>query len=179
MSQRTIARRYARALAETLPDAPSLRRMEEELVAVAGLLVEEPELRELLTGPRLPVAAREETASKALASAGASDACRNFVGLLIRRYRLGIASEIAEEFSRVVRDRLGIVDAEVVSARPLGAELEGETRAALAKLTGREVRARFRVDPGVLGGLVARVGDMVYDGSIRGRLSRLRERITT
>ena len=177
MSQRTIARSYARALTDTLPDAPALRRMEEELAALARLLREDEELREFLIGPRLPMSVRSRAAEEVLAAAGASAECRRFAGLLVRRYRLGIASKIAEEFSALVREQLGIVDAEIVSARSLGSRLEEEARAGLAKLTGREVRARFRVDPTVLGGLRAQVGDTVYDGSIQGHLKRLREHI--
>ena len=90
---------------------------------------------------------------------------------------MGLAALIAEEFSMVVRDRLGIVDAEVTSAMPMDEAMQERTRAALAHLARKEVRASFNVDPSLVGGLRARIGSTIYDGSVRGRMDRLRERI--
>jgi F-type H+-transporting ATPase subunit delta len=177
MSLRTIARSYARAFSDTLPDAAALRRAEAELLELGRALRASDELREFLAAPLVSQELKRETVDKILGAAGASSACRRFVALLVARHRALLAPEIAEELSALVRERLGIVDAEVVSARPLDAGLETQARAALARLTGSEVRATFRVDPAIVGGLRARVGTTIYDGSLRRQLDRMRQRI--
>ena len=179
MSQRSIARSYARALADTLGDDASFRKVEGDLLGFAKALEEYAELREFLVGPLVPLERRKKAAEAVLEAGGADPATRNFVGLLLTRHRAGLLDEIAEEFSDLVCDRLGIVDAEVTSARPLSRDFQDKTRAALARLTRREVRADFRVEPRMLGGLKAKVGTTVYDGSVRSRLDRLRDRMSS
>lgn len=175
MSLRSIARTYARAFADTVPDPAALRKIEGELHAFGLSVRTTAELRDFLVAPQIPAELKQEAVEKILSGAGATPETRRFARFLIERHRAVLAPEIAEEFSGLVRERLAIVDAEVVSARPLGPGLEEKARAALARVTGREVRAAFRVDPAVLGGVRARVGTTIYDGSLRGRLDRLRE----
>jgi F-type H+-transporting ATPase subunit delta len=151
-----------------------LERHESELIALGGAVRSNPELREYLAAPQLPPELKRDAIEKILQGAGASTELLGLARLLVERHRILLAPEIAEEFSALVRERLGIVDAEVVSARPLGATVQDKVREALGRRTGRKVRAAFRVDPTVLGGLSARVGTTIYDGSLRGRLDRLR-----
>ena len=178
MSQRSIARSYARALADTLQGDAALRRVEADLAGFVGAMQAHDELREFLTGPLVPLERRVQAAHAVLKAGRAGTATRNFVTLLLERHRAGLAGEIAEEFSALARERLGILAAEVTSARPLSKQTQDKARASLARLTRSEVRAEFRVDPKLLGGLRTRVGSTVYDGSVRGRLDRLRDRMT-
>lgn len=177
MSLRVIARRFAVALADTLPEEDDLRRVEEEVAAFADALERFPELRTYLLGPLMPQERKRKAADAVLASMDASPRCRDFVRLLVDRHRVGLASQIAEEFSAAVRERLGIVEAEVTSAHRLAQRQRDRIRKALARLVSGEVRASFQVDPSLLGGLRARVGSTIYDGTVRGRLERLRERL--
>ncbi|MGD8376315.1 MAG: ATP synthase F1 subunit delta [Acidobacteriota bacterium] len=176
MSLRAIARNYARALSDTLPEVDLVRRVEAELTELARAFHDTPELRTFLAGPLVPRERKRKAADELLSSAGASKETIGFVRLLIDRHRIGLMEEVAEEFSEIAQERLGVVDAEVVSAKPLSEELRTRTVRSLGRLTGREVRARFRTDPSVLGGIRTRVGDTIYDGSLRGRIDRLRER---
>lgn len=176
MSLRSVARNYARALADTLPDEAAVRRLEGELNQLAAVLAGDEEIRRFLAGPLVAIDRQRAVADQVLAGAGASTSLRNFVRLLIDRHRMNLLDEVAEEFSAMARERLGIVDAEVTSALPLSDEMKERARASLKRITGRDVRAEFQVDPEVLGGLRARVGSTIYDGSVRGGLERLRSR---
>ena len=173
---RKIARNYAWALADTLPDDAAVRRLEGELNQLATVFAEDEEVRRFLAGPLISSDKKIEVTEQALASA--STELRRFVRLLIERHRMNLLAEMAEEFSVIAADRLGIVDAEVVSALPLSDDLKERTRASLKRITGREVRAEFHVDPKVLGGVRARVGSTIYDGSLRGRLEQMRTRFS-
>ena len=98
--------------------------------------------------------------------------------MLIDHRRIGIIGEIREAFEQQVDERLGFARAEVTSATPLdhrvGANLESE----LSRLTGKRMRLRFDVDPALIGGVVARIGSTVYDGSVRGELLQLGRKLT-
>jgi F-type H+-transporting ATPase subunit delta len=177
MSLRSIARNYARALSETLAADDAVRRMEEELGALARAVGEVPELGEFLAAPHVPADAKLQVAERVLAGCGASKETRALVRLLIGRRRFGLLREVAEEFSGIARERLGLVDAEVISAVPLGDAVRSRATKALERLTRRRVRATFRVDPAVLGGIRARVRDTIFDGSVQGRLERLRAHV--
>ncbi len=177
MSQRVIARRFALALSDSVPQEDPLRAVEGELTQFAAAVSEVPELHEYLAGPLIPLAQKREAANKVLDLAGASQRTKDFVQVVLQRHRAGLIGVIAEEFSAVVRERLGIVDAEITSATPLDDEMKARSQKALAKLARKEVRASFQVDPSLVGGLRARIGSTIYDGSIRGRLDRLREQI--
>jgi F-type H+-transporting ATPase subunit delta len=177
MSQRVIARRFALALSDSIGEDDGLRGVEGELGRFAAAVEQVPELYEYLVGPLVPAARKREAAASVLESLGASSSCRDFVLLLLDRHRVGLVSIIAEEFSSTVRERLGIVEAEITSAVPLDEEMQERTRQALARLARREVQASFQVDPSLVGGLRARIGSTIYDGSVRGRMQRLRDRI--
>jgi F-type H+-transporting ATPase subunit delta len=177
MSQRVIARRFAMALADSIPEREALRNMESELGNLAASLDQVPELREFLVGPLIPLDKKRAALRSVAAALGATDRCRDFALLLLERHRIDLAAIIAEEFSTTVRERLGIVDAEIASATPLDETTKAKAREALARLAGSEVRATFEVDPFLMGGLKARIGSTIYDGSVRGRLDRLREQI--
>ena len=177
MSLRTVARSYARAFFDTLQDPSALERHESELSALGGAVRSSRELREFLAAPQLPPEMKRNAIEKILQGTGAGGECLRLARFLVERHRILLAPEIAQEFSALVRERLGIVDAEVVSARPLAETVQEKVRQALGRRTGRKVRAAFRVDPTVLGGLRAQVGTTIYDGSVRGRLGRLRDHI--
>ena len=172
-----MARSYARAFLDSLQETSALERHEGELAALGDAVRSNLELREFLAAPQLPPALKRDAVEQILQAAGAGAEPRGLARLLVERQRILLAPEIAEEFSTLVRERLGIVDADVVSARPLEAAVQEKVREALGRRTGRKVRAAFRVDPGVLGGLRAQVGTTIYDGSVRGRLDRLRDHL--
>src|SRR5208337_810031 len=98
---------------------------------------------------------------------------RNFTYVLIDHRRIAIIGEIREAFELHVDERLGFARAEVTSAAPLDHRVSANLEAELSRLTGKRMRLRFDVDPALLGGVVARIGSTVYDGSVRGGLRQL------
>lgn len=99
------------------------------------------------------------------------------VALLVERRRVDLLPRIVDAYRRLLYARRDIVEAEVTSAAPLTDPERDALRERLARLTGRRVEVREQVDPGLLGGLVVRIGDRFYDASVRGRLERLRNRL--
>jgi F-type H+-transporting ATPase subunit delta len=100
---------------------------------------------------------------------------RNLLAVLINNDRIGHVGEVAEAYRAELQERLGIRQAEVVTARELGEVERGLLVVEIGKLAGSRVEASFKLDKSILGGTVVRIGSTVYDGSVRGRLERLRE----
>jgi F-type H+-transporting ATPase subunit delta len=101
----------------------------------------------------------------------------NFLRLLLTNGRLHQLDPMLQAVHRELDTRAGIVAAEIVSARALAADQREALERQLADATGRRVRLQFRIDPTILGGLVARIGSTVYDGSIRNQLTQLRQQM--
>src|SRR5262249_23169915 len=135
------------------------------------------ELRNLLASPAVGKADKRGVAEKLAGRLAAGPAVRNFLFVVIDHQRTRLLPEIFEAFGRVVRERQGIAEAEVISPSPLDEGQKREMTRALERLTGKKVQARFSIDPQLLGGAAVRVGDTIYDGSLRSRLNELRERL--
>ena len=175
------ANRYAHALVDIVlstgsalkpEDAVAQLRAVEEAVAGSG------ELRTALLTPAIQNSRKRAVMARVMDRTGGSTLIRNFVYVVIDHRRIGILADIREAFELLLDERLGFARAEVTSAAQLdqrrGAGLESE----LSRLTGKRMRLRFDVDPDLLGGVVARIGSKVYDGSVRGQLQQLRRRLT-
>jgi F-type H+-transporting ATPase subunit delta len=102
---------------------------------------------------------------------------RNFLYVLIDHRRIAALSGIIDSFELIVDDRLGFARAEVAAAREMGEPQRAALNAVLERLTGRRIRMRLTVDEGLIGGVVARIGSTVYDGSVRGQLASLGRRL--
>jgi F-type H+-transporting ATPase subunit delta len=135
------------------------------------------DLRSVLASPAIS-ATRKRLVIKSIASAlGASTVIRNFVLVLSDRRRAAALAEVLDAFEKALDARLGFVGAEVRSAFELTDRQREQLSAQLGKLAGAQVRMRFTVDPDLIGGVAARIGSTVYDGSVRGQLAELRERL--
>jgi F-type H+-transporting ATPase subunit delta len=108
-----------------------------------------------------------------------SPIARNFLFVLIDHRRIALLGAILHSFELIVDERLGFARAEVSSPRELTETQRGAINAQLERLTGKRVRMRFAVDPALIGGVVARIGSTVYDGSVRGQLQTLGRRLST
>jgi len=175
-----VAYRYAQALADIVMASGSVLKPEEavsQLRAVEVLIAESPELRTALETPAIPTSRKRAVMAKLLERTGASHVIRNFVYVVIDHRRIASISDIREAFELKVDERLGLVRAEVSSAAPLSAAQTAELEAELARLTGKRMRLRFDVDPSLVGGVVARIGSTVYDGSVRGELRELGKKL--
>jgi F-type H+-transporting ATPase subunit delta len=136
------------------------------------------ELREFFLDPSFPLEQKVEFLDKLNARLKMAQQTRNFVAVLIRNDRIVGLDDIVRELRREINQRLGISEAKVTSARKLDDQERKELEKHIAELTGGTVEAEFDEDSSLLGGAVVQVGSTVYDGSVRGRLDRLREELT-
>jgi len=172
----TVARNYAEALLATARRHDVVERCGELLDAVAGVLAGDPALRGVFMSPRIAKAAKQRLVERALRRVAPAPFVR-FLQAIVQRSRQGMIGEIAAEYERLVDAHLGRVHAVVATARPADAALQKAVTERLEKVFGRTVRAHFRADPALLGGVVVRSGDRVFDGSLRRKLGLLRQRM--
>jgi F-type H+-transporting ATPase subunit delta len=170
-----LARRYARALLELASEKRIEDKVLEEMGAFAEAFHESKELREALVSSMVPVQVRRGVLDDVLKRIMASDLTRRFLVLLERKGRLVGVEDIHRSFKRMVDDRLGRVDAEVVTPTPLGTLELAALKKNLEKLTGRQVVLVQKVDRSMIGGVITRVGHLVYDGSISSFLEEARQ----
>jgi F-type H+-transporting ATPase subunit delta len=174
-ASRSSARRYAEAAFEIASADGTLDEWLRDLNTAAGA-VGQPTAERLLGNPAVAVAVRVKAADDALGTQ-ISEKALNLVRLLIRRGRIELLPQVARRYEELYERQKGIVRATITSAAPLD---DAELRAIQAKLsetTGGTLRTVVNVDPSLLGGVIVRIGDRMIDGSVRGRLERLRNRI--
>lgn len=164
---------YADALFGMAVAEGQLERVEGDLYALARAVEGSPELTDALSDPRVP-SDRLETLISELLADRASPVTREAVGLLIRMGRLDDLVEIADRLAEKAALSRGRQIAEVRSVVPLGPETVERLEGVLSGVVGHPVEVRTVVDPEVLGGLVARVGDLVVDGTVRSRMNQVR-----
>ena len=171
MKNVTIARNYAEAL------FAAGDRFNEILDAVAGAVEADERIKTVLESPRVSKAAKGKILERALKGEAPVEFVR-FLQAVVRRGRQGLLAEIAQEYQVLLDEKLNRVHAGVTLVR-LEAGHPDLAAERLTKALGREVRAYFRSDPRILGGVVVRVGDRIFDGSVRRRLTALQRRMLT
>lgn len=173
----TAPRRYAEAAFELALRDGAVEARRRDLDLAASTLAGSPELERVLANPAIPFTRRREVAERVFA--GLADQPRNLILLLLRRGRIEELPRVAAEFRRLDDDRQGIAHAVATSALPLAAPEVTALTSRLEQMTGRRIALATQVDPDLLGGVVVRVGDRLIDGSVRGRLERLRARLAS
>ena len=172
MKSVTVARNYAQALfAAGDQHGPVLD-------AVAGAIQADARIATALESPRVSKAAKSQILERALKGEAPREFVR-FLQAVVRRGRQGLLAEIAQEYQGLLDQKLNRVHAGVTLASEADARTQKQVVERLTKALGREVRAFFRADPRILGGVVVRVGDRIYDGSVRRRLTALQRRMLT
>jgi len=175
------ANRYARALVDVVLAPGSALKPEDavaQLRTVVQTIADSDELRTALLTPAIQNSRKRAVMGRLLQQLHISNLIRNFVYVIIDHRRVAIMPEIQEAFELLLDERLGFVRAEVTSAEPLDPRRTSEIESELASLTGKRMRLHFAVDKALLGGLSARIGSKVYDGSVRGQLEQLRRQLT-
>lgn len=173
MRSETIARNYAEALFELAGlQKNALERYGELLDAVAHGIAAVPKAQSVLMSPRVTKAQKAGLLAAALK--GAPKDFVLFLQAVVRRGRQGLFSEMAAEYQALLDQKLNRVRAAVTVARPVDEKLRREIAKRLTEVIGKEVLPQFHEDPEVLGGIIVRVGDRVFDGSIRRRMTMLR-----
>jgi F-type H+-transporting ATPase subunit delta len=175
-----FAARYARAFADVVVDAQlNPAEVEQQLNDFAVTLAGSKDLKEVLLNPSIPVRQRVSILDAVNGRVGGGPKVRNFLAVLISHERLSSLAEILNEYRLEMNRRSAISDAEVVSARPLGEQERSALAGHVAELAGTRVNATFREDKSLIGGVIVRIGSTIYDGSVRGRLERLKERLVS
>ncbi|HUO78981.1 MAG TPA: F0F1 ATP synthase subunit delta [Steroidobacteraceae bacterium] len=175
----TIARPYARAAFEHAHESQSLAAWS-QLLAAGAAVAATPGADALFGNPRVSAAELIELVAGVATESGAAVGAdgRNFLGVLAHEHRLALLPEIAAQFEARRAEVENQLDVEITSAVALTDAQRAAFRAALGKRFGRNVRLAEQVDPTLVGGAVVRAGDMVIDGSLRGRLARLEQQIS-
>ena len=176
-ARKSTARRYAEAAFQIAERDDNVDAWLDQLRVIVSALSDESLVRRL-EDPQVPVDRRLE-AVQSLLGGDALSQMRNLVGLILRRRRLEMLIDIHREFRRLRNRRAGIVEATAISATSLDAQELSALRTRLEQMTGGTVELDTRVDPTLLGGVQVRLGDLLMDGSVRGRLERLRTRLAS
>jgi F-type H+-transporting ATPase subunit delta len=180
MTSSAVVNRYANALADVVV---SPRAGIDPAVAVSqlksfGAAIESSrELRIVMASPAISTARKRLVIRRIAESLGLHRVILNFLLVLSDHRRAGALLEMIDAFDVVLDERLGFQRAEVVSASELGEQQKAQLAAELARVASSQVRMRFSVDPSLIGGVTARVGSKLYDGSVRGQFAVLRQRL--
>ena len=180
MTLSAVISRYVEALADVVTGSGSAVRPEvalEELRAIDAALASSPELRNALESPSVPASRKRAVIGRIADLLGLSRTVRNFLFVLIDHRRIAEVPQILPAFELVLDQRLGFARAEVSSSGELSEAQLSTINRRLERLTGKRIRMRFQLDASLIGGVVARLGSTVYDGSLRGRLQGLERRL--
>jgi F-type H+-transporting ATPase subunit delta len=169
------ARRYARALFDLAVAQKAGADVRKGLHGAARTLVQSDELSGVLAHPAVALEKKRAVVEGVLK--GEHELVRRLVVLLAQRDRLSLLRDVERAYARLWNAHRGVVDAEALTAAPLGEAEQRALAAALGRLAGREVELTATVAPEVLGGVVVKMDGKVYDGSVRGKLRALRERL--
>ena len=181
MTSVAIVNRYASALVDVVvsPSAgidPATAL--EHLRLFNSTIHDSKELRLILASPAVAMARKRLVIRSVGQALGLHRIILNFLLVLTDHRRSSAIAEVTEAFDLLLDDRLGFERAEVASAHELNADRQQQLSSQLAQLAGRQVRMRFTVNPELIGGVTARIGSKVYDGSVRGQLAGLRQRLS-
>ena len=178
MSLQTIARRYSTALADVAIDRHEEREVQKELDQWAAMIEAHPQLKEVFANPTILYDQKRKVLEDLIARTRVRETTASFLRVLLKNQRLSQLGEIAARFGQILDERGGVVAAHVTTARPIPEELRNTLHETLSAATGRKVRLSFSTDESIIGGLVARVGSTVYDGSVQSQLDRLAAEMT-
>jgi len=178
MSLRTSANRYAKALFDVaLEEKADLAQVDQDLQALVAALKEAPELLLAVARRSVTDVARQslmEAVSKAMSL---SPTVTKMLVLLAKSGKLNLVPELAAAYRERLLSHQNVVRADVTSAAPLSPEKTRALEASLSTVTGKKVEITLSIDPELLGGVVARIGSTVYDGSVKTQLTNMRQEL--
>jgi F-type H+-transporting ATPase subunit delta len=178
MTGRTAARRYARALFDVaLKERQDIEAIERELAAFIELLRAHATFEQILLNPAIPAPRKRAAVAAVTAKTPMSPALAKLLVLVAERDRLALLPELLAAYRERLLDYQKVVRAEVVTAEPLSEERARAVEHGLAQVAGKRVVMETRVDPALVGGVVARIGSTVYDASIATQLQKMKQRL--
>ena len=171
-----VARRYARALNEDAAEKNAVKEVDDDIAMIEESMEGSPELRRFFADPMIN-AEKKGNVINALFEKRVHATTLSFLQLLTRKRRENLFPEIVGAYNKLRNEQLGVVEALVRVALPLSDAEEKKVKEGIEKLTGKKVQLRTEVDAAIMGGIIIRVGDMVYDGSVLHQLDSLKDRL--
>jgi F-type H+-transporting ATPase subunit delta len=179
VSARSVARQYANALFDVASRSQRVTEVGRHLAVFSQMVAGSSELRAVFLAPTVPMRRKRAVVDALLVATGdTAPEVHRLLTLLADRDRLSVLADIAAAYDERVMDANRIMPADVVTAVEITEDRKQALAEALGRATGRQVTMSTRVDPSILGGVVARVGSLVFDGSVVGQLDRLRQRLS-
>jgi len=173
LSLQTVARRYATALADVAIERREEREVQNELGQWAEMIEANPQLKEVFANPTIIYDHKRKVLEDLISRTRVKETTASFLRVLLKNQRLSQLRAIADRFGLVLDERGGMVAAQVTTARPIPEDLQNSLHETLTAATGRKVRLSFTTDESIIGGLVARIGSTIFDGSVQSQLDRL------
>ena len=173
MSLQTVARRYATALADVAIERREEREVQNELDRWAEMIEAHPQLKEVFANPTIVYDHKRKVLEDLISRTRVRETTASFLRVLLKNQRLSELRAVAARYGQVLDERGGIVAAHVTTARPISEDLQSSLHDTLVAATGRKVRLSFATDDTIIGGLVARIGSTIFDGSVQSQLDRL------
>jgi F-type H+-transporting ATPase subunit delta len=177
MTGTTIANRYARALADVIFERNETNEVTKELSDFERMTSGHPQLREVFASPVIAAERKRAVLDELLSRAVLRQTTANFLRLLLDNGRLHNLNQMLDALTRELDARMNIVSAEVTTAREIGQQEKAALQNQLKAATGKDVRLEFRTDPAIIGGVVTRIGSLVYDGSIKNQLAQMKREL--
>lgn len=176
----SVASRYARALVDAvLQEKIDPDQATQQLKAFVAAVDESVDLRRVWDSPAITSEQKRHVLDAIAAQIGALKQIRNFMAILIDHRRIPMLGPITRQFELELDAQRGIAAAEITSSRELSAEEKRDLESRIESLTSQKVRARYSANRELLGGVVIRIGSTIYDGSVRGQLTKLKEQLST
>ncbi len=178
MSITTIANRYAKALADVIMERGQTLSVTDEITTFAQLIEQNLELRDVFASPVIALDRKKAVLNELLGRMQLKPTTNNFLQLLLTNQRLHHIDVVRACLLKELDDRAGVVLADVTTARPLAANEQENLLNQLQTATGKRVRINFKLDPEIIGGVVTRVGSVIYDGSIKNQLALMKQQLS-
>jgi F-type H+-transporting ATPase subunit delta len=178
MSMRASAARYARALLDITISESDPVAAERDLTAFVELVQGNPDLQRTLANPVVSSSAKRSIVEDILGLTKPSAPVAKLLLLMASRGRLELVPEVLDVYRERLMDHRQVIEAEVTTAAPLSPERISELQQRLARITGRTVTISTRIDQAIIGGVVTRIGSIVYDGSFATQLAKVKERLS-
>ena len=179
MSATTVARRYAEAMADVAIARNAVDQIDGELRTFAEMLRQSRELAQVFASPVLPQQDKGKVLEAIIARARPGTYTANLLRTMLTNHRLPLMAEVYEQYRRIINERRGVVVAEVTTAQPLADAEQAQLGQRLQAITGKRIEFQFKTDPALIGGVVTRIGSVIYDGSVRTQLHEIEQRLKT
>ena len=174
-----IAKRYGKALASVSLKLGRHERVGQELSRFDELLNQSPELQLFYRNPAISLPKKRAATEELVRRLRLDQTTSNFILVLVDKHRVGYFGEIRRSFEEAINEHLGVVGARVTTAFEIDDEIKTKLEHKLERLTGKRVLLKFEIRPTLVGGVITRIGDTIYDGSVRQQLELIKQRLSS